>query len=272
MSSALTIIKSRLAHPLTAGLDLDDPATTALRRRIVREKPFLRRIYQEWYELLAAALPEGPEPALELGSGAGFLREHVPHLITSEVFPCPDVDRVIDAQALPFGSGELRGIAMTNVLHHLPDVARFFAEAARCVRINGVLAMVEPWMTSWSRFVYRRLHHEPFDAEASQWRFARGGPLSGANGALPWIIFERDRRQFERLFPEWRIEAVMPIMPLCYLLSGGVSMRSLVPGWTYASCRRLEGLLSPWAPRLAMFAFIRVRRTGAPDSAQSPGG
>ena len=31
-----------LTHPLTRGLDLDEPATTALRRRLVAEKPFLR--------------------------------------------------------------------------------------------------------------------------------------------------------------------------------------------------------------------------------------
>jgi SAM-dependent methyltransferase len=272
MSPPLTTIKSWLAHPVTAGLPIDDPATTVLRRRIVAEKTFLRRIYCEWYEAIAAVLPPPSEPALELGSGAGFLKEYVPGLITSEVFPCPHVDRVIDAHALPFGPGELRGIVMTNVLHHLPDARRFLSEAARCVRPNGVLAMVEPWVSSWSRFVYRRLHHELFDADASMWTLDATGPLSGANSALPWILFERDRIEFERLFPQWRIDTIEPIMPFRYLLSGGVSMRSLTPAWTYAPVRRLEDLLSPWMRRLAMFAFIVLRRVDAAGEGCPPGG
>ena len=39
-----------LEHPLTKSLDLDDPKTTVLRKRIIQEKPFLRKIYKEWYE------------------------------------------------------------------------------------------------------------------------------------------------------------------------------------------------------------------------------
>ncbi len=260
MSAVLSSIKSWMAHPLTAGLDLDDPATTTLRRRIVSEKPFLRRIYEEWYRAIAAAVPAGAEPALELGSGAGFLSEFIPHLITSEVFECPGVSRVVDALDLPFETGQLRAVVMTNVLHHLPDVRRFFAGASRCVRPGGVLAMVEPWMSPWSRLVYRKLHHEPFDTEAPAWEFATSGPLSGANGALPWMVFERDRERFEREFPQWRIETVVPMMPVCYLLSGGISMRSLTPGWSYAACRGMESMLNPWMRRLAMFAFIVVRR------------
>ena len=53
-------LKRWFEHPLTRGLDLDDPRTTHLRRRILAEKPFLRKIYEEWYERIAASLP--PEP------------------------------------------------------------------------------------------------------------------------------------------------------------------------------------------------------------------
>ena len=80
-----------LAHPLTFGLDIDDTKTTLLRRRIIREKKFLERIYKEWYAGIVAALPEGPGPILELGSGAGFLKEFIPKLITSEIFHLPGI-------------------------------------------------------------------------------------------------------------------------------------------------------------------------------------
>jgi hypothetical protein len=45
----IIMLKEWLAHPLTRGLDINDPNVTHLRRRIIQEKPFLRKIYQEWY-------------------------------------------------------------------------------------------------------------------------------------------------------------------------------------------------------------------------------
>jgi hypothetical protein len=149
---------------------------------------------------------------------------------------------------------------MTNVLHHLPNPRIFFAEASRCVRPGGVVSMIEPWSTSWSRLVYRRLHHEPFEPDTPSWNTVSSGPLSGANGAIPWIVFERDRTVFEHEFPEWQIERVNPMMPVAYLLSGGVSLRSFVPGWSFAPIRGVERALGGWKRRPAMFAHIVLRR------------
>jgi SAM-dependent methyltransferase len=254
------MIKALIAHPLTRGLDLDDPATTGLRRRIIEDKPLLRDIYTEWYTAIARSLPPGPGDVLELGSGPGFLAELVSGLISSDTFRCPGIRLVADGRHLPFAPGTLRAIVMTNVLHHLPDPRRFFAEAATCVRPGGVMAMVEPWVTPWSRLVYTRLHHEPFEPEADRWEFPSTGPLSGANGALPWILFDRDRLQFEREFPQWSIGSISPSMPFRYLLSGGVSLRNLMPGWSSTFWRGLEGAMGSWASRMAMFATIVLRR------------
>ena len=254
------MIKALIAHPLTRGLDLDDPATTGLRRRIIEDKPLLREIYTEWYAMIARAIPDGPGHVLELGSGPGFLADFVPGLISSDTFRCPGIRIVADGLHLPLAAGTLRGIAMTNVLHHLPDARRFFSEAAACVRPDGVIVIVEPWVTPWSRLIYTRLHHEPFEPDASDWEFPSTGPLSGANGALPWILFERDRPQFEREFPQWSIESIAPSMPFRYLVSGGISLRSLMPAWSSALWRALEGAMGGCSARMAMFACIRLRR------------
>jgi hypothetical protein len=151
---------------------------------------------------------------------------------------------------------------LTDVLHHLPRVRSFFHEAQRSLRPSGVVAMVEPWVTNWSRLVYTRLHHEPFQPEAKEWEFPEAGPLSSANGALPWVVFDRDRHRFEREFPGLSIERVAPFMPFRYLVSGGVSLRTLMPAWTYAGWNRLESSLAPLMHRWAMFAFIVLRRRG----------
>lgn len=263
------MLKNLLAHPLTRGLDIDDPRCTELRRSLIRKKSFLRQIYQEWYEAIAALLPQGQDPLLELGSGGGFLSDFVPAVITSEIFYSLHVNVVLDGSDLPFVDGSLGGIVMTDVLHHLPRSRQFFAEASRCVRPGGMMIMIEPWVTPWSRLVYSRLHHEPFQPQTAAWTFPQQGPLSGANSALPWIIFERDRIRFEREFPLWQIHAIKPFMPFRYLLSGGVSLRSLVPGWSFALWRNLENLLRPWMKSLAMFALIVLVKEGQVEEPQS---
>jgi SAM-dependent methyltransferase len=262
------MLRPWLAHPLTRDLNIDDPETTRLRQRIVREKGFLSQVYGEWYQDLVASLPAGAGLVLELGAGGGFMRDVLPGLITAERFFVPGVRIVLDGLSLPFAEHSLRGIVMTNVLHHLPNSGVFFAEASRCVRPGGVVSMIEPWVTPWSRFIYQRFHHEPFDPNAASWTVAASGPLSGANGALPWILFERDRSVFEREFPQWQVERVVPMMPFTYLLSGGVSLRSFLPGWSFRSIRGLERALGGWNRHLAMFAHVVLRRRGSspPDS------
>ena len=120
--------------------------------------------------------------------------------------------------------------------------------------------MIEPWVTPWSSFVYRRFHSEPFRTEAEEWEFPGRGPLSGANGALPWILFERDRIRFEREFPEWSIPVIEPLMPFAYLMSGGVSLRAFCPGWAYGPWRAFERSLGAAGRRAAMFALIALVR------------
>ncbi len=252
-------LRRLLAHPALRGLDLDDPRLTALRRQVIRANPLLVRIYDRWYQELRAALPDGEGAVLELGSGAGYFREVVPEAITSEVFLTPGVRAVLDATALPFDDGALRAIVMTDVFHHIPDARTFLREAGRCVRPGGVVTMIEPWLTAWSRWVYRRLHHEPLDEQAG-WEFPAGGPLSAANLALPWIVFARDAALLAGEFPQWQLESVRPIMPFHYLVSGGVSMRPLIPGWTFGLWEWSERLLHKRIHRWGMFALITLRR------------
>lgn len=258
----ISLLRQALAHPLARGLDIDSPATTALRRRIVREKSFLRKLYEEWYGLIEASLPPTEGSVLELGSGAGFLDEFIDGLITSEVFLTPGTRLVLDGTRLPFPASSLRAIVMTDVFHHIAAPRAFLSEAARTLKPGGAIIMIEPWVSAWSRLVYRHLHHEPFEPDAVNWEFPSTGPLSGANGALPWIVFSRDRSVFESEFPALHVCAIQPMMPLSYLLSGGVSMRSFMPGFMYRPWRILERGASPLSEFLAMFAMtiIQARR------------
>lgn len=255
-----------LRLPGSADAGIDDPETTRRRRRVICDKQPLTAIYREWYERVAAVLPPPPGRVLEIGSGAGFLGERLPEALTSEILPLDGVSLRLDGAALPLRRAALRSLVLIEVFHHLAAPRALLREAARAVRPGGVVAMVEPWVTPWSRWVYGRLHPEPFAPAAPEWAAVPGGPLSGANVALPWIVFARDRRRFEAEFPEWRIETLEPFLPFRYLLSGGLSYRPLLPRWAFPAVARLERL-GGLDRRLGMFAWIVLRRTAAAAAA-----
>jgi SAM-dependent methyltransferase len=252
----------KLRWPGVDHLDLDDPSTTVLRKSILRRKPFLYKTYLHFYsELLGAVngLPKGV--VVEVGSGPGFLKELMPSVVTSELFPVPGIDVAFSADCLPFRENTVSCILMVDVFHHLKKPADFLKEAERCLVQGGKVVMVEPYNTPFGRFIYRNFHHEPFDPE-SGWDQIGGGPLSGANVALPWIVFARDAPRYRMEFPNLQLKGIQLHTPFSYLLSGGFAFRSLIPGILFGTVKFLENSLSPFMSKIAMFSTIELRKTG----------
>ncbi len=249
MQSLLTSI---LAEPATRGMDLDDPATTVQRRELAKRKRALYYCNLDWYRRfknIDATAPAGLR--VELGSGGGYLNEHIDKLITTDLLPLPHVDRVCDAEDMPFEDGSVGAMYIINVLHHILEPTRFFDEVERVLVPGGVLAMIEPAVTPFSRVIYKHLHPEPFEPKAAEWSLEPSGPLSGGNDANPWIILVRDRSKFESLYPGLAIERVEQHTSMSRLLCGGVMMRSLLPGFVFPFLIGCENL----TPRLLMRGF-----------------
>ena len=91
------------------------------------------------------------------------------------------------------------GIFMINVFHLIPDAAAFLKEAMRTLKSAGKIILIEPASSFWGRIIYGNLHHEPFDPKGN-WTIPSTGTLSGANIALPWIVFERDKTEFKKSY------------------------------------------------------------------------
>lgn len=241
-------------------ISLDDASLSLLHRRIICRKKFLRRIYVDFYRELMDAADFSPDKTIvELGSGGGFLKEMFGTIITSDVLQLPSVDKIFPAHAMPFDNSSLDAIVMIDVLHHIPNVRAFFKEATRCLKAGGRVAMIEPANTCWARFIYKNFHHEGFDPNA-EWEFQSQGPLSTANGALPWIVFHRDRRQFESEFPMLQIIRIRLHTPFRYLLSGGLTLRQLVPTWSYPIFKGLEFCFTPLSGLFGMFQTIILEK------------
>ena len=254
--------------------NLDDPAVTLLHSEIIQKKLFLKKLYIDFYKQFQRAVSDLASPAVagyakagpenkvlvELGSGGGFIKKIIGNVITSDILELPNVDRVFSALDMPFEQAGVDAFFMIDVLHHITDPRRFFKEALRCLKIGGKIVMIEPANTCWSRFIYKNFHHELFDPQAGWELTGRQGPLSQGNDALPWIIFTRDRKIFEKEFPSLRIVGLRNHTPLRYLLSGGLSLRQLVPSFTYPAVKALEYLLSPIMDLLGMFQTIELEK------------
>jgi SAM-dependent methyltransferase len=239
---------------------LDSPQRTLFHKQIIKKKPFLRKLYEEWYQELTDLKPILPSGKMvELGSGGGFLKEIDPTIICSDIIDLPSNDLTFSALEMPFSNNELSALFMIDTFHHIPDSALFLNEAKRVLKKDGMLVMIEPANSLWGRFIYKNFHHEPFEPAAG-WNIPAAGPLSGANGALPWIVFERDRKIFESKYPSLQILEIKHHTPLRYLLSGGVSYKQMVPGFSYPFFSWLDKTIPLFSRQLSMFVTLKIKK------------
>ena len=253
------MFKKLFDNPQIKNLGIDSPQRAEVTKSIIQNKAFLKKIYLEWYHEIYARISTINGPILEIGTGGGFLKEIIPQIITSEVFYSSNINLVLNAINLPFKNNSIKSIILIDVFHHISQTNFFLKEVCRCLCPGGQIIMIEPWYTPWSNLIFSKLHHEPFNPKARDWSFSTTGPLSGANGALPWIVFQRDKTLFEKQFPDLFIKDIKLSMPLRYLLSGGISKRSLMPGWSFSFWCMLENIFSFAINQTAMFALINLQ-------------
>lgn len=239
-------------------MKLDNKDTLLIHKNLILKKIVLRKTYENFYnQFLKIKVPKGKK--VELGSGAGFLKKWVPDVITSDVVKGPEIDKVFFAEKMPFKNKSLSAIYMLNVLHHIKDPQKALKEMQRCLKKGGKIIMIEPYNSLFSKFFYTHFHHEAFDVY-SDWKIKGKGRLSDANGAIPWIIFVRDKEKFRKLFPGLKVKRVIPHTPLSYLVSGGLSKRQLIPNFFFPLISQVENIVSPFNSFIGMFVTIEVEK------------
>jgi SAM-dependent methyltransferase len=249
-------------HPLLRPHAMGTPEWFAAQDRMIDEKPLVKDCYGLWHTLLLEdADSAGSTGAIvELGSGLSRLRLRRPEIITTDVV-AGNVKLLVDGRQLPFRDESVRALLLTHVFHHIPDPASFLAEAARVLKPNGVISIVDCAHTAFSRFFFGRIHPEPYRDEATTWSFPAGHTMLDSNQALSWIVFERDRAEFEARFPTLRVERRRWLPWLSYLLSGGVNLRSLVPRPLAPLVRAADAVCKPLDPVAAIHWHWTIRKT-----------
>lgn len=239
--------------------------TGALERALAEQeqawesRPFLRRLYRDWYRLIRDRLAAVDGPVVELGSGIGRLREIVPDARLTDVEPTRWADEVVDAEALPYADGSVGNLVLVDVFHHLGRPAAFLDEARRVLHPGGRVVIVDPYCSPLSTAAYRAFHHErtdlggePFEEDAA----VSAEPLA-SNQARATLAFYRHAGEYARRWPELPVVERRLLSLVDYAASGGFSRRPLAPAAAYGALRTLERALAP-ARRLAAFRCLVV--------------
>ena len=127
---------------------------------------------------------------------------------------------------------------------------------------GGVVIIIDPSHTFLSRLLYPVLFaDEIYDQKAASWKSENHGAMKGANQALSYIIFQRDRKIYENKFPELEIvyENVLGNY-VRYLISGGLNFKPLLPPFLFPLLKFCENLFSPLRFVFGLFHIYVLRK------------
>jgi SAM-dependent methyltransferase len=219
-------------------------------RRYWEEKPLLQEIYRGFYRRIIGLVDTKlPGRVVEIGSGIGNLKAHLPGAICTDLFANPWLDVVCDGYELPFAEGSLSHLVLFDVFHHLRAPKAFLREARRVLTAKGRLILFEPYISCASRPVYGLLHHEP-----TAWRekidmaemLPRPRDYYAAQGNATRLFFRREIPGW----PEgWTVFQARAFASFSYLLSGGYSKPAMYPAGCLKILERCDEMLTHW-PRI----------------------
>jgi SAM-dependent methyltransferase len=267
----LRSIRNLLAEPRLAGVDVDSDDRVELHRRILGEKKMIRQVFEEIYRLctdLDERYFTGAGRRVELGAGASLMKEFIADIVVTDIKPARHLDLVLDALDMPFPDGSVRAFYGLECFHHLSRPEDFFRELSRTLAPGGGCILIEPYHGPVARRLYTRLFDsEGFDPEQKEWSAPEKemGPMRGANQALSYVVFTRDRRIFDARYPDMKLVVERPLNNyLRYLASGGLNFRPLLPAALAPLLKLGELALAPVNRIFALHHVIVLRKETHP--------
>lgn len=233
-------------------------------RRVWKQKPILRRIYQEEFFSRQLAQRKDGGISIEVGGGPGFFKAALPDVVSTDLIYCPWLDVIADAQSLPFREGSVSNVFGLDILHHLAAPVAFLQEAERVLSPGGRLILVEPWVTPFSFVIYRYLHQEDCDLSVDPYlvsnpdRAAAKKAFDG-NQAVPYLLFgPRNRAKTLARVPQFKLATLEQFCLFAYLLSFGFKNMNLLPERVYPGLADFERMTLPLWRRIASLRALIV--------------
>lgn len=254
-----------LRDPAMRDVDVDGNERLRIHADILARKRMLREVFTGFHHLfdrLDRQFLHGQGKRIEIGAGVAPMRDTYPDVLATDVVPGAGLDRVLDAQAMDLEPDSVRTIIGQNCFHHLPQPELFFLELEKVLSPGGGAILLEPYYGALASLLYPRLFRsEGYDKNYPSWETPATGPMNGANQALSFIVFKRDRAQFEQRFPRLRIVHEQACDSfLMYLLSGGLNFRQLAPDWMSGPITLMQRGLTPALGILALHHVIVLRK------------
>jgi len=246
-------------------VDVDGHDRLLVHGKILSRKPILREVFTDFHHAFRK-LDERHLSAqgmkIELGAGVAPMRDSYPEVLATDVVVGAHLDRVLDAERMDLPDSSVRVIYGQNCFHHFPHPDEFFKELDRVLAPGGGAILLEPYYGPFATFIFKRLFRtEGFDKGFASWETPAAGPMNGANQALSYIVFVRDRAEFERKYPTLKIvDQQLCGNYLKYLISGGLNFRQLLPNWMSPVIGAFQFLLAPLKPWLALHHIVLVRK------------
>lgn len=264
MKSIIAFLRDRSMDKI----DVDGDERLMVHSEILSRKPLLRDVFTEFhhtFKKLDERFLSAQGSEIELGAGVAPIRDSYPEVLATDVVSAAHLDRQLNAEEMELPDSSVRVLYGQNCFHHFPHPDTFFCEAVRVLAPGGGVILLEPYYGPFASFLYKRLFAtEGFDKSHPDWETPLHGPMNGANQALSFIVFVRDRERFERHYPQLKIVK----QELCgnylqYLLSGGLNFRQLIPSWMKPLVTIARFLLSPFDRWLALHHIVLIRKEQA---------
>jgi SAM-dependent methyltransferase len=227
-------------------------------------KPALRCLYHRWYQRMVAAL--GPRsPTVEIGAGCGNFKSYFPQSLATDVVRTGGwIERLVDAQELPFAADEVGNFVLIDVLHHLPRPLQFLTAAEKALQPQGRIVLLEPAGTPFARLLWKCCHHERFDLSVDLFNEA-GSPASAnaddnySNMATATLLFCRNLQRTLTRVPDLRLLRREYSDFLVWPATGGFSYLGFIPPRLLPLFHRCEAWLTfPFASWLTGLRLLIV--------------
>lgn len=257
-----------LRDPLVKNIDVDNEERIAIHSRMLRRKRLLREVFTEFhhqFNRLDEKFLRAQGIRVEIGAGVAPIKNSYSDVLATDIVASPGLDRVIDAENMELENGSVRAVFGQNCFHHFPHPERFFSEIERILQPGGGVILLEPYYGPFAAFLFKRLFKtEGYDKKFPSWETPTTGPMNGANQALSYIIFVRDKHEFLRKFPSLKIVHTETCGNyLKYLVSGGLNFRQLCPDWASPVVSFSQWLISPLDRWLALHHVVVIRKVSA---------
>jgi len=205
-------------------------------RDILLRKKSVMFLYNGFYKQILAQVDRSGK-TLELGSGPGFLKDHLQDLVTSDILYLPWTDMELNAESLPFKSGTFSNVVLIHVLHHLHNIPKVISEVSRVLKPGGKVIIIDHQLGVLSYLFMKFIHHELFDLKDEKAR-TEGLNTRYSNTAIPHFLIQENTDFWEK--EGLHITKIKYHTLFSYLLTGGYTKFNFLPGFLCGTVKKLD--------------------------------